>query len=150
LYEDAYTGKGTGPTTTGNTGLYFVQGTTAPILPLPTRYRAIFRVESITPPATTTTAAPGSVATGAIKSLSIAVPGKYEGTIAVDGTTTLKKLTGSGSGTTKATITLSMKCSAVDELDPYQGFYNRGGRVGSNGASYPLTYELAVSNSGFF
>jgi hypothetical protein len=150
LYEDQYTGKGTAPSTTGNSGLYFVIGSGTSVVPLPTRYRAIFRVESIIPAASTTTAAPGAILKGAIKSLSISVPGKYEGSVTNDGTTTLKTYTGTGTGTVKATLNLDPKCSAVNELDPYQGFYNRGGRVGSNGASYPLTYELAVSNSGFF
>jgi hypothetical protein len=99
---------------------------------LPTRYRAIFRVESITP---TTTAG----TTGAIKSLSIIVPGKYHKDVGVDGTIALKTLTGAGTGA-RANVTLSAGCSAVDELDPYQGLYSRGGRVGANGASYPLTF----------
>jgi len=152
LYEDAYTGKATAPSATGNSGLYVTVGTGTAAIPLPIRYPAIFRVDSITPPTgtTTTTTAPG-VIKGEIKSLSIVVPGKYEPTVFVDGTTTLKNYTGTGTGgTVKATLKLATKCSAVDELDPYQGFYNRGGRVGANGASYPLTYELAVSNSGFF
>ena len=38
----------------------------------------------------------------------------------------------------------------VDEIDAYQGFYNRGQRVGTNGASYPLKYQLSISNNGFF
>ena len=145
LYEDAYAGVSTAPTS--NTGLYYVLGSTVPLPPLPTRYRAIFKVESISNP---TTAAPGGVATGEIKSLSIVVSGKYHKDVAVDGTVLLKTLTGAGTGSPRANLTLSTGCSAVDELDPYQGLYSRGGRVGANGASYPLTYELALCNNGFF
>ena len=38
----------------------------------------------------------------------------------------------------------------VDEIDAYQGFYNRGQRVGPHGDSYPLKYYLSISNNGFF
>lgn len=38
----------------------------------------------------------------------------------------------------------------VDEIDSYQGFYNRGQRVGPHGDSYPLKYYLSISNNGFF
>jgi len=150
LIEDEYVGTSSTPPTTG---LYATVSAGPPVGPTPIRYRAIFRVESITVATgttTTTTSAPG-VTTGSIKSLSIVVPGKYDSTVAASGgLTTLKKLAGSGTGTVKALLTVGTGCSGLDETDTYQGFYNRGGRVGSNGASYPLTYELAISNSGFF
>jgi hypothetical protein len=38
----------------------------------------------------------------------------------------------------------------VDEIDSYQGFFNRGQRVGPHGDSYPLKYYLSISNNGFF
>jgi hypothetical protein len=38
----------------------------------------------------------------------------------------------------------------VDEIDSFQGFYNRGQRVGPHGDSYPLKYYLSISNNGFF
>jgi hypothetical protein len=38
----------------------------------------------------------------------------------------------------------------LDEIDSFQGLFNRGLRVGANGAAYPLKYYLSISNNGFF
>jgi hypothetical protein len=160
LIEDQYfahSGTGTGPTV----GLYYYIGAGtpgSPLVPLPNRFRAIFRVESVvnTPAVGTTPAV-----VGAIKTLKIVVPGKYPVGTTIGGTVSLKNLTmggvaasaGVGTGTPptiKATVKLGTWCSGLDETDVYQGLYNRGNIVGANGASYPLLYELAVANSGFF
>lgn len=92
--------------------------------------------------------------TGPVKSLGIVDPGKYPGSAAGNATASATpgatlKISSSGSGC-KLTYTLSDGAASIDEIDSYQGLYNRGGRVGAQGASYPLTYELSITNSGFF
>jgi hypothetical protein len=135
------------------TGTGFTYVVAAPLPPLPNRFPAIFRVESID----VGTVAAGSPVptTGKIKSLKIVVPGKYpsavSGPSAATGTVALDILASAGgAGPVTALLTLSTNCSGLDETDVRQGLYNRGNIVGANGASYPLTYELAISNSGFF
>lgn len=148
LVENEYA-LGTAATASGF--VYKYSGTTIP--PLANRFRAIFKVESID---VGTVAAGAPVPTvGKIKSLKIVIPGKYPSAVVGptgSGTVTLANLGSGGGGTTtvKAQLTLVTNCSGLDETDVKQGLYNRGNIVGANGASYPLTYELAISNSGFF
>jgi len=92
--------------------------------------------------------------TGPVKSLGIVDPGKYPGSAAGNATASATpgatlRISSLGSGCT-LTYTLSDGAASIDEIDSYQGLYNRGGRVGAQGASYPLTYELSITNSGFF
>ena len=89
--------------------------------------------------------------TGPVKSLGVVDPGKYISTATTSGLSAgpTLKITGAGVGCT-LNYTLSTGAAAVDETDSYQGLYNRGNRVGAQGASYPLTYELSITNSGFF
>jgi hypothetical protein len=147
LIENQYA-LGTAATSAGFTYIY--SGTTAP--PLPNRFPAIFRVESID--VGIVTAGSPVPTTGKIKSLKIVVPGKYPTAVVgpnpATGTVALAVLGTGGTGPVTAILTLSTNCSGLDETDVQQGLYNRGNIVGANGASYPLTYELAISNSGFF
>jgi hypothetical protein len=154
LMEDEYIGS----TGTPTSGLYVPLSSGPPLDPTPNRFRAIFRVESIV---VTTAATPTTPATGEIKTLKIVVPGKYPAGTTIGGTVLLTNLTmggvptSAGTGPVKVTVTIlnagSLSwCSGLDETDVYQGLYNRGNIVGANGASYPLLYELAITNSGFF
>ena len=77
-------------------------------------------------------------------------------------TTTTSKAPGAivGGGGSGLALTLTIAYSVpnvgpgaggyVDEIDGYQGLYNRGLRVGTHGDSYPLKYYLSISNNGFF
>ena len=130
IIENAYTAS----VSPGTTGITVGVSLGAPP---PDRVRAIFKVETVT--------------AGAVKSVSIVNAGKYIGGAAgqINPGPTLLYGTGTGTGCTLV-YSLSSGCAGVDETDSFQGLYNRGTRVGANGASYPLTYELAVTNSGFF
>jgi hypothetical protein len=151
LVEDDYVGATASP----GSGLWYDTSTTgsAPPPPVPNRFRAIFRVESIFSDPTAST----PIVDG-IKTLKIVVPGKYNKDVQLGTAPTieLKVLTiggvpaSSGTGTPVIETELGTWCSGVNETDVYQGLYNRGNIVGANGASYPLLYELAISNSGFF
>jgi hypothetical protein len=77
--------------------------------------------------ATTTTAAPAAITGGGGTGLGLAI------TLALS-----VPNVGPGAG------------GYVDEIDSYQGLFNRGLRVGTHGDSYPLKYYLSISNNGFF
>ena len=132
ITESGYAGSSTFSSTGG---LQFITGSN-PGIPVAARSKAIFKVET--------------VSSGAVTSVSIVDGGRYPpGTQAGTGTSSTAFRTGAGVGCTLS-ITLTTGAAGVDESDSYQGLYNRGTRVGAQGASYPLTYELAIANSGFF
>jgi hypothetical protein len=121
-----------------------------------TTTQVTYTVPATFSPGTLTYTAAKASSNTAVTSVSIVDGGKYANSTISGGlhsATTNFLIAGNpsatGAGCTLSYI-LSSGAAGTDELDSLIGFYNRGTRVGAQGGSYPLTYELCLSNSGFF